>query len=83
MLEAEFVRDIDQATVNDGMSSLEGVTSVEIINSRSLRFKFSGDAGGQARLLARLAAMDLGLVSFKPSTSLLEDTYLNLIKDTM
>ena len=83
VLEAELLRDIDQKTVNDGISSLDGVASVEMINSRSLRFKFSGGAEKQAKLLADLARMNIGLISFKPSTSLLEDTYLNMIKDTL
>ena len=83
ILEAELMRDIDEKAVKGGISSLDGVTSVEMVNSRNLRFKFSGDAGEQARLLASLVSMNIGLISFKPSTSLLEDTYLNLVKDTL
>ena len=83
VLEAELMRDIDQQTINDGISGLEGVVSVEMINPRSLRFKFSGGLNQQARLLSELARMNIGLISFRPSTSSLEDSYLNLIKDTM
>ncbi len=83
MLEAELMRDIDQQTINDGISGLDGVVSVEMINPRSLRFKFSGGLDRQATLLAELAKMNIGLISFRPSTSSLEDSYLNLIKDTM
>ena len=83
VLEAELMRDIDQQTINDGISGLDGVVSVEMINPRSLRFKFSGGLDRQARLLAELAKMNIGLISFRPSTSSLEDSYLNLIKDTM
>jgi ABC-2 type transport system ATP-binding protein len=83
VLEAELIRDIDQQTINDGISGLDGVVSVEMIHARSLRFKFSGGLDQQARLLAELAKMNIGLISFRPSTSSLEDSYLNLIKDTM
>src|SRR3989475_9392468 len=83
VLEAELMRDIDQQTINDGISGLDGVVSVEMINPRSLRFKFSGGLNQQARLLSELARMNIGLISFRPSTSSLEDSYLNLIKDTM
>ncbi len=83
VLEAELMRDVDERMVNDGMSRLDGVVSVEILNPRSLRFKFSGGVEAQAKLLADLAAMNIGLITFKPSTSTLEDTYLNLIKDTL
>jgi len=83
VLEAELMQDIDQQTINDGISGLDGVVSVEMINPRSLRFKFSGGLDRQARLLADLAKMNIGLISFRPSSSSLEDSYLNLIKDTM
>ena len=83
MLEAELMRDIDQQTINDGISGLDGVVSVEMINPRSLRLKFSGGLDRQATLLSELAKMNIGLISFRPSTSSLEDSYLNLIKDTM
>ncbi len=82
VLEAELMRDIDQQTINDGISSLDGVVSVEMVNPRSLRFKISGGLDRQARLLAELAKMNIGLISFRPSSSSLEDSYLNLIKDT-
>src|SRR5712691_3514585 len=39
VLEAELMQDIDQQTINDGISGLDGVVSVEMINPRSLRFK--------------------------------------------
>ena len=83
VLEAELMRDIDQQTINDGISGLDGVVSVEMINPRSLRLKFSGGLDRQATLLSELAKMNIGLISFRPSTSSLEDSYLNLIKDTM
>ena len=83
VLEAELMRDIDQQTINDGISGLDGVISFEMVNPRSLRFKVSGGLNQQARLLAELAKMNIGLISFRPSSSSLEDSYLNLIKDTM
>ena len=83
VIDAELIKDIDDQTVNKSISSLAGVSSVERINSRNLRIKFSGDRDEQAKLLSDLAALKIGLVSFKPSSSSLEDTYLNLIKDTL
>src|SRR5215472_12135294 len=82
ILEAELLKDIDQETVNSVVSGLTGVASVELVNPRSLRIKFTGGVEDQAKLLAYLAGTNIGLISFKPSTSTLEDTYLNLIKDT-
>lgn len=83
VIDAELMHDIDEAVVNNGISHLENVVSVEKVSSRNLRFKLSGNLEDQARLLSELATMNIGLVSFKPSSSILEDTYLNLIKDTL
>lgn len=82
-VDAELMNDVDGATLNNGISHLDSVVSVEQINSRRLRFKLSGGLEEQSRLLSELALMKIGLVSFKPSSSTLEDTYLNLIKDTL
>ena len=83
IVDAELVRDIDDGTINNSISVLDGVVSIEKINPRNLRLKLSGGLEDQARLLEALAGMKIGLVSFKPSSSSLEDTYLNLIKDTL
>lgn len=83
IVDAELMRDIDDGTINGSIAALDGVVSVEKINPRNLRLKLSGGLENQARLLEALAGMKIGLVSFKPSSSTLEDTYLNLIKDTL
>lgn len=83
IVEAELMKDVDDHTLNDGISSLDGVLSVERISPRNFRLKISGGQEKQAKILANIAAMNIGLISFKPSSSTLEDTYLNLIKDTL
>ena len=65
------------------VSSIQGVISVERIDSRNLRVKYSGGVQNQETLLSELAAMRIGVISFRASGSALEDTYLNLIKDTL
>ena len=62
---------------------LSGVVSVERMDSRNLRIKFSGKSAVQEQLLSNLAMMKLGMLSFRASSSALEDSYLNLIKDTL
>lgn len=83
IVEAELMRDVDDQTLTGGISSLDGVLSVERIGPRNFRMKISGGQDRQARILADIAAMNIGLISFRPSSSTLEDTYLNLIKDTL
>ena len=81
LVEVGFARAIEDTKM---ISSLEGVTSVERMDSRNLRIRFSGGLENQERLLENLAGMKLGMISFRASSaSALEDSYLNLIKDTL
>ena len=82
-VEIEFSRDIDEQSVNRTVSSLTSVSSVDRIDSRKVRIHFSGGIQNQERLLLDLATMKIGMISFRPAASALEDTYLNLIKDTL
>jgi len=82
-VEIELSRDIDEQNVNRNIASLTGISSVERIDSRKVRIHFSGGIQNQERLLQELASMKIGMISFRPSASALEDTYLNLIKDTL
>jgi ABC-2 type transport system ATP-binding protein len=80
MVEVGFSRQLDDTRM---ISSLEGVISVEKMDSRNVRIKFSGGIQNQEKLLSDLATMHLGVISFRAAGSALEDTYLNLIKDTL
>jgi len=82
-VEIELSRDIDDQSVNRNIASLTSISSVERIDSRKVRIHFSGGIQNQERLLQDLTMMKIGMISFRPSSSALEDTYLNLIKDTL
>jgi len=82
-VEIEFSRDIDEQSANRNIASLTSVSSVDRIDSRKVRIHFSGGIQNQERLLLDLATMKIGMISFRPAASALEDTYLNLIKDTL
>jgi ABC-2 type transport system ATP-binding protein len=82
-VEIELSRDIDDRSVNTNIGSLASVSSVEKLDSRKVRIHFSGGLENQERLLQELATMRIGMVSFRPSASALEETYLSLIKDTL
>ena len=82
-VEIELSRDIDDQSVNRNIASLSSVSSVEKVDSRKIRVHFSGGVQNQEKLLQDLATMKIGMISFRPSASALEDTYLNLIKDTL
>ncbi|MCJ7767196.1 ABC transporter ATP-binding protein [Candidatus Bathyarchaeota archaeon] len=65
------------------ISSLSGVISVEKVDPRNITIRFSGGSGNQEQLLADLVAMKIGVVSFRSSSSALEDSYLQLVKETV
>ncbi len=83
IIDVGLSREIDDLTVSKNISSLLGVVSAEKLEGRNLRLRFSGGLENQERLLSDLVAMKIGLISFHPSSSALEDTYLNLIKATL
>src|SRR5438034_7346802 len=83
VVEIEFLRDIDDQTVNTNIASLGNVNSAERSDPRKVRIHFSGNIQNQERLLLELANLKIGMISFHPSASALEDTYLRLIKDTL
>ncbi len=82
IVEVAFSRSVDDSVIRR-VSSLQGVASIDNVDSKNIRIKFNGGNEVQERLLSSLAEMKLGMLIFKPSASALEDTYLNLIKETL
>jgi len=83
LVEVGLSRPVDDDLLAKNVPSLSGVISVEKVDTMHLNIKFSGWNGSQERLLADLVAMKIGVISFKSSSSALEDTYMKLIKDTV
>jgi ABC-2 type transport system ATP-binding protein len=83
IIDVGLSREIDDLIVSKNIASLSGVVSAEKLEGKNLRLRFSGGSENQERLLSDLVAMKIGLISFHPSSSALEDTYLNLIKATL
>jgi ABC-2 type transport system ATP-binding protein len=83
IVEIELSRDIDERTVNNNIVSIANVSSAERPDPRKIRIHFSGGIENQERLLLDLANMKIGMISFHPFGSALEDSYLKLIKDTL
>jgi ABC-2 type transport system ATP-binding protein len=83
VVEAGFSKPVDDVDTIKRIESLPYVMAVDKMDSRNLRLTYRPGMDNQERLLADLAAMRIGLLSFRPPTSALEDSYLNLIKDTL
>jgi ABC-2 type transport system ATP-binding protein len=83
LVEVCLSRPINDNILTKNISSLSGVRSVEKVDPKNINIKFLGGSGNQEELLAELVAMRIGVISFRSSSSALEDTYLQLIKDTV
>jgi ABC-2 type transport system ATP-binding protein len=83
IVEVGLQRPVGADFVSKSIASLPGVVAAERKDERNLRIRFKGDLESQARILSELVSMNIGVVSYKPATSELEDAYLKLIKDTV
>jgi len=78
-VELSFLAPISDDTVSGQVASIPGVASVTRLDARRLKAMITGGNEGQAQVLERLASARLGLVSFEPSQSALEELYLQEI----
>ncbi len=83
VVEVGFIQSISGSTVVKTVSTLAGVVAADAVDDKNMRIKFSGGLDVQQRILSDLVKMNIGVVSYKPTASALEDTYLNLIKATL
>lgn len=81
-VEVTFSRPIDESSVTGRISGLPGVAGVDRVDDRNLKLRFKGGVEVQEEILSQLAAMKLGLISFRRGSSALEETYLDMIKDS-
>lgn len=81
-VEVIFKRPVDDALVTR-VSKIRGVTGTEKKEDTKLQLRFSGGLDEQERILADMVKMNVGVVSYKPAASALEDAYLSLIKATV
>jgi ABC-2 type transport system ATP-binding protein len=82
IIEVETLREASGVLLRR-VARLGGVESVDRLASRKFNIKFSGSIIEQGKLLERLVRLRIGMVSFKQSSSALEDAYLNLFKETV
>jgi ABC-2 type transport system ATP-binding protein len=82
IVEIGFKQPVD-ATLIGQVSKIQGVTAVEKRDDTNLQIKFAGGLAAQESILVSMVQMKLGVISYKPAASALEDVYLSLIRDTV
>ena len=83
MMEVGLQRPIDALLVTKNIANLPGVVVAEQKDDKNLKIRFRGGLDVQERILSDLVRMNIGVISYKPTSSELEDAYLKLIKDTL
>jgi ABC-2 type transport system ATP-binding protein len=83
MVEVGLQRPIDALLVTKNIANLPDVVVAEQKDDKNLKIRFRGGLDVQERVLSDLVRMNIGVISYKPASSELEDAYLKLIKDTL
>jgi len=83
IVEVGLQHPIDDRSVTQDIATLPGVVAAEKRGDRNLKVTFNGGMDVQERILSDLVRLKIGVISYKPASSELEDAYLKLIKDTV
>ncbi len=83
VVEVGLVRPLPPEALDGPVTKLPGVLSVQRLDDKRFRLHCSGGLDVQERILAALVQSGIGVVSFQPASSALEESYLHLIKDTL
>jgi len=78
-VELSFLGPVSEEVLSAQVGSVPGVTSVSRVGPQRARVTIAGGPEAQARVLEQVAAARLGLISFEPSQSALEEVYLQEI----
>ncbi len=83
IVEVGLQRPIDTRIVTKTITNLPGVYSTEKKDDKNLRIRFTGGLEVQERILSDLVKLNIGVISYRPASSELEDAYLKLVKRTL
>ncbi len=81
-IEVGFSRDLDDALLAK-VKTVSGVEAAVKSDAKHLTIRFSGGMTAQESMLSQLVQMKVGVISFRETSTGLEEAYLNLIKETL
>ena len=82
VLEVGFSRPLSDGILRSTIPAISGVTSTERRDEMNVILRYNGTVTAQENILKELVKLDVGLISYRPATSALEEVYLNLISDS-
>ena len=83
VMEVGLQRPIDELLMAKTIAHLPDVVAAEKKDDKTLSIRFNGGLDVQERLLGDLVGLQIGVISYRPAASELEDAYLKLIKATL
>jgi ABC-2 type transport system ATP-binding protein len=83
MVEVGLQRPVEDKLLTEKIPRLRGVVSVNKKDDRNVTIKFTGGLDAQERLLSDLVKLNIGVISYRPSSTELEDAYLKLVTATL
>jgi ABC-2 type transport system ATP-binding protein len=83
IVEVELQRPIDSELTIKKIAAIPSIITAEKKDDKNLTIRFSGGSDAQEKILSDLVKMNIGVISYRPASSELEDAYLKLIKDTV
>jgi ABC-2 type transport system ATP-binding protein len=83
VVEVGLVRPVDSKIVVKTIAAFPGVINAEKIDDKNLKISFNGGLDVQERLLNDIVRLNIGVISYKPASSELEEAYLKLITATL
>ena len=83
IVEVELQRPIDSELTIKKIAAIPSIISAEKKNDKNLTIRFRGGSDAQEKILSDLVKMNIGVISYRPASSELEDAYLKLISSTL
>jgi ABC-2 type transport system ATP-binding protein len=74
---------VDAELINRIAASVPSINAIEKSDDTTFKIRFKGGLDTQERILADIVRLDVGVVSYRPASSALEEAYLTLITSTV
>jgi len=83
VVEVGLRRHVDKKLINKIAASVPSIDTIEKSDDTTLKIRFKGGLDAQERILASIVRLKIGVVSYRPASSALEEAYLSLITSTV
>jgi ABC-2 type transport system ATP-binding protein len=83
IVEVELQRPMDSGRTMKKVLAIPSIVAAERRDDRNFTIRFSGGLEAQEKILSDLVKMNIGVISYRPASSGLEDAYLKLISSTL